>query len=162
MNGIPIERILLERFVEKNKTIAVAESCTGGFLSHLLTRTPNASKVFKAGLVCYNVVTKIEFLGIQPEIIKKYTVVSEQVAQAMAQNVRSKFKTDFGIATTGNAGPTKDKTHRAVGDLCVGIATEFQGFSKTFHFDSSREIFIKQASTSTLRWLLELTSSIKI
>lgn len=147
---------ILEKLNIQNKTISVAESCTGGFLSHLLTKTPGASKVFKGGLVCYNTEIKINVLEIHPEIIAKYSVVSEQVAKAMAKQIKRKFNTHFALATTGNAGPTKDKTHKTVGDVCFGIATESELFSKTIHLDTSREIFIKQASAEILEWFLKI------
>ena len=90
---------------ERNETVAVAESVTAGGLGHALTFTPGASKVFLGGIIAYSNDVKRNFLGVDPEIIEKFTVVSEEVANAMADGAREKFGTTWGIATTGIAGP---------------------------------------------------------
>ena len=90
---------------DRNETVAVAESVTAGGLGHALTFTPGASKVFLGGIIAYTNDVKVNFLGIDPAIIEEFSVVSEEVANAMADGAREKFGTTWGIATTGIAGP---------------------------------------------------------
>ena len=90
---------------DRNETVAVAESVTAGGLGHALTFTPGASKVFLGGIIAYTNDVKVNFLGIDPAVIEEFSVVSEEVANAMADGAREKFGTTWGIATTGIAGP---------------------------------------------------------
>ena len=90
---------------DRGETVAVAESLTAGGLGHALTFTPGASKVFLGGIIAYTNDVKINFLGINPSLIEEFSVVSEEVANAMADAAREKFGTTWGIATTGIAGP---------------------------------------------------------
>ncbi len=90
---------------ERGETVAVAESITAGGLGHALTYTPGASAVFLGGIIAYSNEVKSEFLGVDPTLIEDFSVVSEEVANAMAEGVRKKFGTTWGIATTGIAGP---------------------------------------------------------
>ena len=89
----------------RGETVAVAESVTAGGLGHALTHAPGASQVFLGGIIAYSNDVKINFLGINPALIEEFSVVSEEVANAMADGVREKFGTTWGIATTGIAGP---------------------------------------------------------
>lgn len=90
---------------ERGETVAVAESITAGGLGHALTYTPGASTVFLGGIIAYSNEVKSEFLGVDSALIEEFSVVSEEVANAMAEGVRKKFGTTWGIATTGIAGP---------------------------------------------------------
>ena len=89
----------------RGETVAVAESITAGGLGHALTYTPGASEVFLGGIIAYSNDVKINFLGVDSALIEEYSVVSEEVANAMADGAREKFGTTWGIATTGIAGP---------------------------------------------------------
>ena len=89
-----------------NLTISTAESCTGGLLSSLITDIPGASKVYTGSVIAYSPHAKIHNLGVPMELIEKYTVISPQVAIAMAQNVRKIMLSDVSVAVTGNLGPT--------------------------------------------------------
>ncbi len=90
---------------DRGETVSVAESVTGGGLGHAMTYTPGSSQVFLGGIIAYTNQVKIDFLGVDPELISAHTVVSEEVANAMADGVKEKFGTTWGIATTGIAGP---------------------------------------------------------
>jgi nicotinamide-nucleotide amidase len=98
-------KIIISALVEQNETVAVAESLTGGGLGHAITASPGASEVFLGGIIAYTNEVKINFLGVDPQLIDTFTVVSEEVANAMADAAREKFGTTWGIATTGIAGP---------------------------------------------------------
>jgi nicotinamide-nucleotide amidase len=90
---------------DRGETVSVAESVTGGGLGHAMTYTPGSSQVFLGGIIAYTNQVKIDFLRVDPELISAHTVVSEEVANAMADGVKEKFGTTWGIATTGIAGP---------------------------------------------------------
>lgn len=90
---------------DRGETVAVAESITAGGLGHALTYTPGASAVFLGGIIAYSNEVKINFLEVDSALIEEFSVVSEEVANAMAEGVRKKFGTTWGIATTGIAGP---------------------------------------------------------
>jgi nicotinamide-nucleotide amidase len=97
--------IVVAYLTDKGETVSVAESVTGGGLGHAITFTPGSSQVFLGGIIAYSNQAKIDFLGVDPELIKAHTVVSEEVANAMADGVKEKFGTTWAIATTGIAGP---------------------------------------------------------
>ncbi len=90
---------------DRGETVSVAESVTGGGLGHAMSYTPGSSQVFLGGIIAYTNQVKIDFLRVDPELISAHTVVSEEVANAMADGVKEKFGTTWGIATTGIAGP---------------------------------------------------------
>jgi nicotinamide-nucleotide amidase len=98
-------KTIITKLLEKNETVAVAESLTGGGLGHAITEAPGSSEVFLGGIIAYTNEVKINFLGIDPQLIDTFSVVSEEVANAMADAAREKFGTTWGIATTGVAGP---------------------------------------------------------
>jgi nicotinamide-nucleotide amidase len=104
---------------DRDETVAVAESLTGGGLGHALTYTPGASKVFLGGIIAYTNEVKINFLGIDAALIEEFSVVSEEVANAMADAAREKFGTTWGIATTGIAGPGD---HQGIPEGTVWVA----------------------------------------
>ena len=104
---------------DRGETVAVAESLTGGGLGHVLTYTPVASKVFLGGIIAYTNEVKINFLGIDAALIEEFSVVSEEVANAMADAAREKFGTTWGIATTGIAGPGD---HQGIPEGTVWVA----------------------------------------
>jgi nicotinamide-nucleotide amidase len=96
---------VIAALVDRGQTLAVAESVTAGGLGSAITSTPGASQVFLGGVIAYSNEVKINILGVDAAIIEKFSVVSEEVANAMADAVRAKFGTTWGIATTGIAGP---------------------------------------------------------
>jgi nicotinamide-nucleotide amidase len=98
-------KTIVALLTESNETVAVAESITAGGLGAAITHAPGASQVFLGGVLAYTNEVKINFLGIDPSLIEEHTVVSEEVANAMADSVREKFGATWGIATTGIAGP---------------------------------------------------------
>ncbi|MBA4275460.1 CinA family nicotinamide mononucleotide deamidase-related protein, partial [Flavobacterium sp.] len=110
-----LETVVGKLLKQQNKTISTAESCTGGNIAQLLTSVSGASNYFKGSVVSYATETKISVLGLSEELINKYSVVSAEVAKQMAINVKSIMKTDYAIATTGNAGPTKGDSKAELG-----------------------------------------------
>lgn len=150
-----IEKEVGRLLTEQNKTLATAESFTGGNIAHILTMIPGASKYFKGSVVSYSVQAKRALLGVPQHLIDKHSVVSAEVAEAMALGIKKKFQTDYAIATTGNAGPTTDDTDKSVGDVYLAIAGPEGVQSHYFNFGQPREKVIYRASSRALELLIQ-------
>ena len=142
-----------EKLVQQNKTIAVAESCTGGYLAKLLTDTPGASRYFTYGWVTYSNAAKTTELGIPAELIEKHGAVSSQVAQAMARNARKKAHTDFAIGITGIAGPTGASEQKPVGLVYVSVDSVSGCDTQRFVFSHDRDSNRRRAAQTALNML---------
>ncbi|GAA4105949.1 competence/damage-inducible protein A [Aquimarina addita] len=142
-----IELMIAKRLTSLGKSLAVAESCTGGKIAQSFTIHPGASSYFNGGVVAYAVQSKIDILGVDAALIDEFTVMSNEVAEAMAKGVVARFKSDYGIATTGNAGPTKSDINDEdeVGTVFIAIATPDHVFSEKFVFSNNRERTIGKA-----------------
>ncbi len=152
-DGQPIEVVLGEMFKNKKMTLALAESCTGGQLASVLTGIPGASAYFKGGMVSYATQSKIDILGLDPKMIKENSVVSAEVAKAMAFNVKAIYKTDYAISTTGNAGPTKGDADAEIGTVFIGIATPSEVYALQFMMGSHRERVIAKTVNKAMELL---------
>jgi len=141
--------------VQKKKTIAVAESCTGGLFSSLLTQISGSSRYFILGIVAYNNKAKIDILKVPAGLIAKNGAVSREVAQKMALQVRKIAKTSLGIAITGIAGPTGGTLLKPVGTVFVALSLKGRLISREFHFTGSRRDIRKRAAMESLRLLHE-------
>lgn len=148
-----LETVVGRLLKQQNKTISTAESCTGGNIAKLLTSVSGASKYFKGGVVSYATETKISVLGISEELIKAYSVVSAQVAKQMAVNVKNIMKTDYAIATTGNAGPTKGDSEAEIGTVFIALATPDEVLVEEFNFGQPREKVIDRAVNKSMEML---------
>ncbi len=148
-----IEAVIGQLLTEKKQTLAIAESCTGGNIAKIITSVPGASNYFVGGIVAYSKMIKIKELLVDEKIITKHTIVSAQVAEAMALGIQQKYHTDYAIATTGNAGPTADNTDKTVGTVFIAIATPSTIFSEEFFFGKPREKVIGRASNKALELL---------
>ena len=133
-----LESVIGQLLVERKQTLAVAESCTGGYLSHLLTSVPGASNYYIGSTVSYDNDVKSRFLDVEPEIIKSKGAVSEEVAKAMAEGVRNKLGTTWALSTTGVAGPGGGTEEKPVGTVWIGIAGPKGSYAKKFHFGNNR------------------------
>ncbi len=140
-----LEKVLGRLLTEKQLTIAVAESCTGGKLAQVLTAIPGSSAYFKGGVVTYATECKTEVLGVPENIIKENTVVSGPVAEQMAARVKAMFGADYAIATTGNAGPEKGDSNAEVGTVYIGFATPNGVWSDKYDLGQPREKVIERA-----------------
>jgi nicotinamide-nucleotide amidase len=119
----------------------------------MISAIPGASKYFLGGVVAYNAKVKIEELQVSKEVIKQHSVVSAKVAEAMALGIQKKYKANYAIATTGNAGPTTDKTNKSVGVVFIAVATLKGVFTEEFFFGQPREKVIERASNKALELL---------
>lgn len=148
-----LEVVLGRLLTQQSKTISTAESCTGGKIASVLTSIPGSSKYFKGSIVSYTKEVKIEVLNVSPETIEKHTVVSAEVAEEMASNIRQILNTDYGIGVTGNAGPTTDDTDKSVGVVYIALATANSVVSERFDFGQPREKVIDRAVNKSLEML---------
>ena len=137
------------------KTLATAESCTGGMIGAALTAVPGASKVYKGGIISYWSEVKQQLLGVDAEDLKKLGPVSMQVAGAMADGARKALKADVAISVTGLAGPDGDAFGRPVGTVFIGFSCGNKTVAKQFRFDGSRESVRRQAAQAALLLILE-------
>jgi len=150
---ISIEAIIGKYLSQQGKTVSTAESCTGGLISERFTANAGASKYFNGGLVAYTKASKVELLEVSEEVIDQHSVVSKQVAEAMALGALKKFGTDYAISTTGNAGPTTDDTEEDLGIVYIAIATERGVISERFSFGNHRVKVINKAANKAFEML---------
>ncbi len=129
-----MEAEVAELLLKQKSTIAVAESCTGGLISHLLTNIPGSSEYFLFSGISYSNESKIKVLGVSAETLQSNGAVAEQTAREMAEGVRRIAGADYGLSTTGIAGPAGGTDEKPVGTLCIGIATPLD--TKGFRFNS--------------------------
>lgn len=148
-----IEAIIGKRLTEIGKTISLAESCTGGRIAQAFTTNAGASKYFKGSIVSYATESKVNILKVSENDIKTNSVVSKEVAEAMAKNVRSLFNSDYGLSTTGNAGPSKGDSNAEVGTVWIAIATKDRVYSEVFNFSNHREKVIMKATNKAFEML---------
>lgn len=147
-----IEKIL-ETYTRKNLKMAIAESCTGGFISHMFTNISGASKVFERGIVCYSNQAKISLIGVDPKDIEKYGVVSEVIVHQLATNVRIHSQVDIGIGISGIAGPTGGTPEKPIGLVFIGFSTEKETIVKKFEFTADRITFKKLVLEEVIKQL---------
>ena len=130
---------------QKNLTIAVAESCTGGKLSALLTSESGSSTYFDRGFITYSNQAKIEMLNVQSTTLNKFGAVSEQIALEMVQGVVKNASTDIGVSITGIAGPNGGSKEKPIGTVCFGFYINDEYSTITQHFNGERESIIAQS-----------------
>ena len=148
-----LETVVGKLLAQQNKTISTAESCTGGKIAEVLTSVSGASNYFKGSVVSYATETKISVLGIAEDLIKEYSVVSAEVAKQMAINVKHIMKTDYAIATTGNAGPTKGDSKAELGTIFIALATPNEVIVEEFNFGQPREKVIDRTVNKSMEML---------
>lgn len=145
-----IEVVLGRLLTQQKKTIATAESLTGGKIAQILSAVPGASHYFKGSVVSYATETKISILGLSEELIKEHSVVSAEVAKEMAIAIKRIMKTDYAIATTGNAGPSKGDSNAKIGTVFIALATPDQVRVEEFDFGQPRDKVIDRTVNKSL------------
>jgi len=152
---IDVIRRVHEHCKKNSLTLSVAESCTGGLISHYITMIPGASIFFEAGVISYSAYSKQKILGISPETISRFGVVSEETAKEMAEKIRVLTMTDFSLSTTGNLGPEvlegKDR-----GLIYTAVCKKEGIFSKQMRLTGTREENKEKASFLALKFLVEI------
>ena len=145
-----IEVVLGRLLTQQKKTIATAESLTGGKIAQILSAVPGASHYFKGSVVSYATETKISVLGLSEELIKEHSAVSAEVAKEMAIAIKRIMKTDYAIATTGNAGPSKGDSNAEIGTVFIALATPDEVKVEEFDFGQPRDKVIDRAVNKSL------------
>jgi len=149
--------IIIDLLRKNGKTLACAESCTGGLIATMLTDIPGASEVFKGGAVTYSNEAKMEVLGVKPESLAQFGAVSEEVALQMAEGARLHFGADFAVSTSGIAGPDGGSLEKPVGTLAVGFASPFGSEASIKKLPPfGRLIFKKMAAFTALNQIRKL------
>ena len=146
----PLEAVIGKLLREKKMTISVAESCTGGYLSHLITSIPGSSEYFLGSMIPYAYEIKMSQLGVKPETLEKYGAVSEPTISEMANVVRARFHTNIGVATSGIAGPGGATPEKPVGTVWIAYSDKFQTITKKLQLSKDRMINIRMASIAVL------------
>jgi nicotinamide-nucleotide amidase len=145
-----LEAIVGKLLKEKNCTLGTAESCTGGYIAHLITSIPGSSSYFKGSIIAYDNAVKEQILGIMPETIQKFGAVSPEVVTEMAIGAQTNLNVDYVIAVSGIAGPDGGTKEKPVGTTWIAIATPDEVFSKQYFFGDSRERNIRRAALQAL------------
>ena len=148
-----LEEIVGKMLSEKELSISIAESCTGGMLSSRITDVSGSSDYFKGGMVTYSNKSKVKFLDVKKKTLTKYGAVSEKTAKQMAEGVRKHFKTDIGISTTGIAVLTGGSDEKPVGLVYIGYSDKYKTFAKKFLFGNYRDRNKKRAAQMALELL---------
>ena len=151
-----LARAVVERLKAQKKTLATAESCTGGGIGHALTAVPGSSAVYLGGVISYTNGVKEKLLGVPHEILETFGAVSPETAQAMAQGVRSAIGSDFALSVTGLAGPDGDGSGKPVGLVYTGCCTQHAVAIQEHHFHGSRQSVREQAVQAALELALTL------
>lgn len=149
-----LEAVLGEVLREKKATIALAESCTGGLISHRITNVPGSSAYFERGIIAYSNQAKVDYLGVSGEILKDFGAVSSETAMAMASGIRKAANSTFGLAVTGIAGPGGGTAEKPVGLVYIAIAGPKGTEVSSFRFDGDRAGIKEKTVEAALEWLL--------
>jgi nicotinamide-nucleotide amidase len=154
-----LEGVTGQLLKEMGKTLSVAESCTGGYLSHLITSVPGSSEYFKGSVVAYDNRVKEKFLHVTTEALEQHGAVSEQVVKEMALGIRKKFHTDYAVATSGIAGPSGGTPEKPVGTVWIAVASPTGILANHYLFGDNRERNIRRTALQALNLLRNLIRS---
>ncbi|MCX2477641.1 competence/damage-inducible protein A [Pedobacter sp. MC2016-15] len=155
-DDIALEQAILNIMKEKGLTLSTAESCTGGYISHLITKHPGCSAVFAGGAVTYSYELKESLLGVLPETLYSYGAVSEQTVTEMAKGAILRFNTDYSVAVSGIAGPDGGKEDKPVGTVWIAVANRGRVVARVFNFGNKRIQNIERSASSALSMVLNL------
>ena len=155
MEGEPLVEVVSKLLKNSKKKLALAESCTGGYISHLITSMPGSSQFFEGAIVSYSNEIKRDILNVREVNLKKHGAVSEMVVTDMAINTMSLFETDYVIATSGVAGPSGGTEEKPIGLVWIAVATTTKVVTQKFLFgkNGGREVIIKRAAVAALNML---------
>jgi nicotinamide-nucleotide amidase len=153
VNGELMEEVVGRLLIESEKTLSVAESCTGGLIAQRLTEIPGSSKFFVEGVVAYANTAKIRTLNVPSDLIEKFGAVSAEVAEAMAKNLLEQSETDFAISVTGIAGPAGGTEEKPVGLVFIGYASQEEVKYIKLNLPGDRHLIRWRASQAALDFL---------
>ncbi|MCM8786675.1 MAG: CinA family protein [Candidatus Omnitrophica bacterium] len=142
----------------KKITISCAESCSGGYLSYLLTKVAGSSQVFKGSIIAYSLEAKNKFFGIKKSLLKKNQGVSKKIALFLAKNIRLLFNTDIGCSIVGFAGPTS-KNKVKIGTVFIAVSNKYKTIAKKEIIEGGRDYVRKKVSLDALKMIFEILKS---
>ena len=148
-----LEGVIGQLLNNNNLTLATAESCTGGYLAHMITSVPGSSRYFKGSVIAYSNEVKITQLGVSTEDLKQQGAVSEDVAKAMAEGVRKELNADIAIATTGIAGPDGGTAEKPVGTVWIAYSDKHKTLAKKFNFSRDRTFIVHWSALAALNMI---------
>ena len=159
---VPLEEAIGRMLKERNLTIATAESCTGGFLAHKITSIGGSSAYYQGSVIAYHNEVKVRELHVKPETLQQHGAVSEATVKEMAENVRLKFNTDIGVATSGIAGPDGGTPAKPVGTIWIAYADKEKTVAKLINFNKNRLLNIEYTALAVLNLIRQsLTSTVE-
>lgn len=147
---------LIEQLTASGKTLATAESCTGGMIGKLLTDVSGSSAAYLGGIISYSNAVKHNVLGVPQNLLDAYGAVSAQVAKAMAEGARRVIDADLAVSVTGIAGPKSDNTNKPVGLVYIGAADGAQTVVQEHHFSGDREQIRAQSAAAAIKLILDI------
>lgn len=150
---VRLEDVVGKLLLERNHSLALAESCTGGLISHRITRIPGSSAYYVGGAITYANEAKMKFLGVKASTLEEHGAVSEQTALEMSRGIRETTGASVGLSVTGIAGPSGGSPTKPVGTVWISIAGEKYHRARLWHFHGERERIIIGASQAALNWL---------
>jgi nicotinamide-nucleotide amidase len=148
-----LEEVVGQLLLAKQQTLALAESCTGGYISHRITRVAGSSTYYYGGAVTYSNDAKIRFLGVKPATLESYGAVSRETSLEMSRGIRERTGAGIGLSVTGIAGPLGGSPEKPVGTVWISIAQEGGHEARLFQFHGDRERIILGTSQAALHWL---------
>lgn len=151
-----IEKLILDYMTSRNLSLSTAESCTGGYISQLLTQHPGSSKVFLGGAITYSNSLKMSMLGVSENTLLNFGAVSEETVREMAEGARSAHGSDYSIAVTGIAGPDGGTIDKPVGTVWIAVSSPLKTLCKKYTFGNKRTQNIERAAISSLTLLYKL------
>jgi nicotinamide-nucleotide amidase len=151
-----LEKAILDFMQSKKLTLTTAESCTGGYISHLITQHPGSSKVFLGGAVSYSNQLKVSMLGVSEQTLLHYGAVSEEIVREMATGAQHKYNSDYSISVSGIAGPDGGSIEKPVGTVWIAVSGKSKILTKKYTFGNKRAQNIERASISALTLLFKL------
>ena len=160
---VTLEEVVGHLLLEKQMTLALAESCTGGYISHRITRIGGSSAYYYGGAVTYSNELKMRYLGVSPATLEKHGAVSRETALEMSRGVKERTGASIGLSVTGIAGPSGGSPEKPVGTVWISIAQDHRHETRLFQFHGERERIIVGTSQAALNWLrLALMASTSI
>ena len=150
---ISLEEAIGRDLMAAHQTLALAESCTGGFIAHAITSVPGSSRYFRGGLIPYDNSLKVDPLGVSEETLRRHGAVSEETVREMAENIRTLLRADVGVATSGIAGPGGGTPEKPVGTIWIAVADATATVAKKLTLSQDRSVNIRRTSVAALNLL---------
>ena len=155
-DDIALEKAVLNAMDKKGLTLSTAESCTGGYIAHLITKHPGSSSVYAGGAVAYSYELKESVLGVKADTLSQFGAVSEQTVKEMAEGAILHFNTDYSVAVSGIAGPDGGTDDKPVGTVWIAVASRTRTVAKVFSFGNKRIQNIERSAAAALFMILNL------